>query len=271
VGRELKAADVVDVPSDLFVPRGVPAHIRPDNGPEFVAKTVQAWIGAVGARTACIAPGSPWENGCVESFNARLRDELLDGEIFCTLREAEVVIESWRRHHNGVRPHASLGFRPPAPEVVLPTFAAWPAALRRPASPTMQVVAPEADAELTFAADHPMGADHGPRLLVVVAHPHLHPRPGTLSRYGMSDEPTPAEPADRTRCAPPRPRRGQPRLGKIAGAGDGSGAARRTGAALGGSGARPAGKYPPAWPPRSRRSCRSGLVLQPGLGVMAGI
>ena len=81
-------------------------------------------------------------NGYVESFNARLRDELLDGEVFYSLREAEVVIESWRRHYNGVRPHASLGFRPPAPEVVLPACAAWPAALRRPASPTMQVVAP---------------------------------------------------------------------------------------------------------------------------------
>src|SRR5918998_6892117 len=112
-------------------------------GPEFVAKAVQDWIAAVGAKTAYIAPGSPWENGYVESFNARLRDELLEGKIFYTLREAEVVIESWQRHYNGVRPHASLGFRPPAPEVVLPTFAAWPAALRRPASPTMQVVAPK--------------------------------------------------------------------------------------------------------------------------------
>jgi len=98
---------------------------------------------AVGAKTAYIAPGSPWENGYVESFNARLRDELLEGEIFYTLREAEVVIESWRRHYNTVRPHASLGFRPPAPEVVPPTVAAWPAALRRPASPTMQTVAPK--------------------------------------------------------------------------------------------------------------------------------
>ena len=143
VGRKLKAADVVDVLSDLFILRGVPAHIRSDNGPEFVAKMVQGWIAAVGARTAYITPGSPWENGYVESFNARLRDELLDGEIFYSLREAEVVIESWRRHYNGVRPHTSLGFRPPAPEVVLPTFAAWPAALRRPASPTLQAVAPK--------------------------------------------------------------------------------------------------------------------------------
>ena len=143
VARKLKATDVIDVLSDLFLLRGVPGHVRSDDGPEFVAKAVQAWITAVGAETAYIAPGSPWENGYVESFNARLRDELLDGEIFYSLREAQVVIESWRRHYNTVRPHASLGFRPPAPEVVLPTFAAWPAALRRAASPTMQTVAPK--------------------------------------------------------------------------------------------------------------------------------
>ena len=128
--------------TDLFILRGVPGHIRSDNGPEFVAKAVQGWIAAVGAKTAYIAPGSPWENGYVESFNARLRDELLEGEIFYTLREAEVVIESWRRHYNGVRPHASLGFRPPAPEVFVPALAAWPAVLRRPVSPTTQTVAP---------------------------------------------------------------------------------------------------------------------------------
>jgi transposase InsO family protein len=104
VARKLGATDVIDVLSDLFILRGVPGHIRSDNGPEFVAKAVQGWIAAVGAKTAYIAPGSPWENGYVESFNARLRDELLDGEIFYSLREAEVVIESWRRttvaHHN---------------------------------------------------------------------------------------------------------------------------------------------------------------------------
>ena len=100
---------------------------------------MQAWITAVGAKTAYIAPGSPWEN--VESFNARLRDELLDGEIFYSLKEAQIVIESWRRHYNTVRPHASLGYRPPAPEVFLPAFAAWPAALTRPAPPPMLPVA----------------------------------------------------------------------------------------------------------------------------------
>jgi putative transposase len=125
VARKLKAIDVIDVLSDLFILRGVPGHIRSDNGPEFVAKTVQAWITGVGAKTAYIAPGSPWENGYVESFNARLRDELLNGEIFYTLREAQVVIESWRCHYNTIRPHASLGYRPPAPEVFVPAFA-WP-------------------------------------------------------------------------------------------------------------------------------------------------
>ena len=137
VGRELKAADVIDLLSDLFILRGVPGHVRSDNGPEFVAKAVQTWITGVGAKTATIAPGSPWENGYVESFNARLRDELLDGDIFYSLREAQVIIESWRRHYNTVRPHASLGYRPPAPEVFVPAFAAWPAAPPRPAPPAM--------------------------------------------------------------------------------------------------------------------------------------
>src|SRR5829696_6738358 len=142
VARELKAADVIDVLSDLFILRGVPGHVRPDNGPEFVAEAVQAWITAVGAKTAYIAPGSPWENGFVESFNARLRDELLDGEIFYTLREAQIVIESWRRHYNAVRPHAALGYKAPAPEVFVPALAAWPASQPRPTPPAMLPVAP---------------------------------------------------------------------------------------------------------------------------------
>ena len=128
VSRKLKGIDVIDVLSDLFILRGVPGHIRSDNGPEFVAKAVQEWIAAVGAKTAYIAPGSPWENGFIESFNARLRDELLDGEIFYSLKEAQIVIESWRRHYNTVRPHQSLGYRPPAPEVFVPALAAWPSA-----------------------------------------------------------------------------------------------------------------------------------------------
>ena len=138
VARKLKAIDVIDVLSDLFILRGVPAH----NGPEFIAKAVQEWISAVGAKTAYIAPGSPWENGYVESFNARLRDELLDGEIFYTLREAQIVIESWRRHYNAVRPHAALGYKAPAPEVIVPALTAWPAPQPRPAPLAMLPVAP---------------------------------------------------------------------------------------------------------------------------------
>jgi transposase InsO family protein len=142
VARKLKAIDVIDVLSDLFILRGVPGHIRSDNGPEFVAKAVQEWITAVGAKTAYIKRGSPWENGYIESFNARLRDELLDGEIFYSLGEAQVIIESWRRHYNMIRPHASIGYKPPAPEVFVPALAAWPAALRRPAPPATLVQRP---------------------------------------------------------------------------------------------------------------------------------
>ena len=121
VARKLGAADVVDVLADLFIARGVPAHIRSDNGPEFVAKAVRGWIGGVGAKAAFIEPGSPWETGYVESFNGKLRDELLDAEAFNTLAEAKVLIERWRRHYNTERPHSSLGYRPPAPEVVVPS------------------------------------------------------------------------------------------------------------------------------------------------------
>ena len=132
VDRKLKAIDVIDVLSDLFILRGIPGHIRSDNGPEFVATAVRAWIAAVAAKTAYIEPGSPWENGYIESFNARLRDELLDGEIFYSLKEAQIVIEGWRRHDNTSRPHSALGYRPPAPEVVL-----WPS------SPATRAVAPK--------------------------------------------------------------------------------------------------------------------------------
>ena len=129
VDRQLNSTDVIDVLSDQFILRGVPGHIRSDNGPEFIAKAVQKWIHAVGAKTAYIAPGSPWENGFIESFNARLRDELLNGEIFYSLKEARIIIESWRRHYNGIRPHSSLGYKAPAPEVFIPSFAAWPSPL----------------------------------------------------------------------------------------------------------------------------------------------
>lgn len=118
IDRKLRSTDVIDVRSDLFILRGVPDHIRSDNGPDFIAKAVREWIAAVGAKTAFIEPGSPWENGTCESFNAKLRDELLNGEIFYSLAEAKIVIEGWRRDYNTKRPHSSLGYRPPAPEVV---------------------------------------------------------------------------------------------------------------------------------------------------------
>jgi transposase InsO family protein len=121
VARSLKSTDVIEALCDLFVERGIPAHIRSDNGPEFVALALREWIAAVGAKTAYIEPGSPWENGYCESFNGKLRDELLNGEIFYTLKEAKTVIEAWRRHYNTVRPHSSLGYRPPAPQATV-----WP-------------------------------------------------------------------------------------------------------------------------------------------------
>ena len=120
VERKLNSTDVIDVLTDLFILRGPPAYIRSDNGPEFVAQAVRDWITAVGARTAYIEPGSPWENGYCESFNGRFRDEFLNGEIFYSLREAQILIEQWRKHYNTKRPHSALGYRPPAPETIIP-------------------------------------------------------------------------------------------------------------------------------------------------------
>jgi transposase InsO family protein len=119
VARKLGAADVIDVLADLFIARGVPAHVRSNNGAEFTASTVKGWITSIGAKTATIEPGSPWENGYVESFTGKLRDELLACEIFNPLAEARGLIEQWRTHYNTVRPHSALRYRPPAPEVVL--------------------------------------------------------------------------------------------------------------------------------------------------------
>ena len=120
VKRKLNSFDVIDVLTDLFILRGSPAFIRSDNGPEFVAEAVRDWISAVSAKTAYIEPGSPWENGYCKSFNARLRDELLNGEIFYSLKEAQIVIEEWRKYYNTVRQHRALRYRPPAPETIVP-------------------------------------------------------------------------------------------------------------------------------------------------------
>lgn len=120
VARQVRSSDVIDVLTDLMVEHGVPAYLRSDNGPEMVAKDLRRWLTAVGTKTLYIEPGSPWENGYCESFNGKFRDELLNGEIFYTLREAQVVIEQWRHHFNTQRPHSSLGYRSPAPETILP-------------------------------------------------------------------------------------------------------------------------------------------------------
>ena len=118
VARRLRSMDVLETLAQLFVTHGVPAHIRSDNGPEFTADLVRSWLEALDVATLFIEPGSPWENGYVESFNGKLRDELLDREIFYTLTEARIVIERWRREYNTVRPHSALGYRPPAPQAV---------------------------------------------------------------------------------------------------------------------------------------------------------
>jgi len=119
VARCITSGDVLEVLYELFLLRGVPEHIRSDNGPEFTAKAVRKWLNRMGVMTLFIEPGSPWENGYVESFNSKLRDELLNGEIFTTLIEARVLIEQWRQEYNHIRPHSSLGYRPPAPEAKL--------------------------------------------------------------------------------------------------------------------------------------------------------
>lgn len=119
VARNLRSDDVLERLAWLFVTRGVPEHIRSDNGSEFTAKCVRKWLKNVGVKTLFITPGSPWENGYCESFNSKLADELLKREIFYTLKEAKVLIERWRNHYNTVRPHSALGYRSPAPETVM--------------------------------------------------------------------------------------------------------------------------------------------------------
>jgi transposase InsO family protein len=137
VARRLGSIDVIEMLGELCLEHGVPDHVRSDQGPEFIALAVREWLAAVGAKTAFIERASPWENGYVESFNGKLRDELLNAEIFYSLAEARIIIEAWRRHYNTVRPHSALAYRPPAPCVVQ-----WPAA------PDSSPVAPPATAPL---------------------------------------------------------------------------------------------------------------------------
>ena len=119
VKRRITSQEVIDKLFELFILRGIPEHIRSDNGPEFTARAVRRWLGKLGVKTLFIEPGSPWENGYIESFNGKMRDELLNREVFTTLTEAEVLIKQWQQEYNHIRPHSSLGYRPPAPESIL--------------------------------------------------------------------------------------------------------------------------------------------------------
>ena len=120
INRRLKAADVIYELSELFIERGVPDYLRSDNGPEFTAVLIRRWLERLGVKTLLIEPGSPWENGYIESFNGKLRDELLNGEIFDTILEAKVVTEAWRKQYNTIRQHSALGYRAPAPQAYYP-------------------------------------------------------------------------------------------------------------------------------------------------------
>jgi len=120
--RRLTHHDVMEILTELFIYRGVPVHIRSDNGAEFTAKRVRSWLSNLQIKPLFIEPGSPWENGYIESFNGKMRDELLNGEIFYSLKEARILIEMWRKDYNTVRPHSALGYRPPVPEtIIVPT------------------------------------------------------------------------------------------------------------------------------------------------------
>ena len=119
VDRHIEAIDVIETLKELFIARGLPEYIRSDNGPEFVALIIRKWLNDLKVTPTYIEPGSPWENGYIESFNGKFRNELLDGEIFDTIFEARVLTERWRKLYNTIRPHSSLGYRPPAPETFL--------------------------------------------------------------------------------------------------------------------------------------------------------
>ena len=120
VDRRITSQEVIEQLFYLLVLRGIPEHIRSDNGPEFTARAIRLWLNRLGVTTLFIERGSPWEDGYIESFNGKLRDELLNREVFTTLTEAKVLIEQWRKNYNQVRPHSSLNYRPPAPEAIIP-------------------------------------------------------------------------------------------------------------------------------------------------------
>jgi transposase InsO family protein len=118
VARRIRSQDVLLLLADLFLSRGIPAHIRSDNGPEFIASKLQRWLKTLQVEPLYIEPGSPWENGYIESFNGKMRAQFLNGELFYTCKEAQIMTERWRTHYNTVRPHSSLGGQPPAPEII---------------------------------------------------------------------------------------------------------------------------------------------------------
>ena len=122
IQRKINSFDVLEYLAKLFMIHGQPKFISSDNGPEFIAEKLRDWLSSLEVKTLYIHPGSPWENGYCESFNGRMRDELLYGEIFYSLKEAQVIIENWRREYNTIRPHSSLGYKPPAPLAVLPSY-----------------------------------------------------------------------------------------------------------------------------------------------------
>jgi transposase InsO family protein len=126
VARGLRSDDVIETLADVMLWRGIPENIRSDNGPEFLAKELRKWLGSLGTGTLYIEPGSPWENGYCESFNGKLRDELLNGEVFYSLKEAQILIERWRIEYNTTRPHSALGYRPPAPQTRRPLLPPGP-------------------------------------------------------------------------------------------------------------------------------------------------
>jgi putative transposase len=133
VARQISSDDVLARLAQLFVERGTPRYLRSDNGPEFTARALRSWLERVGVQTLYIEPGSPWENGYIESFNGRLRDELLNGKVFDTVLEAQVLCERWRCHYNTKRPHSARGYRPPAPQAIVP----WPGST----APSLQATA----------------------------------------------------------------------------------------------------------------------------------
>ena len=119
VARKITTHDVIDLLFHLFIFRCIPEHLRSNNGPEFTAKAIRAWLNRIGVKTLYIERGNPWENGYIESFNGKLRDELLNQEVFTTLEEAKILIEQWRKEYNQIRPHSAKDYHPPAPEAVL--------------------------------------------------------------------------------------------------------------------------------------------------------